>query len=102
MKKYTLTESAEADLNDILGFIADRDGVPRALYVFEMIQHAIDNLTEHPYIGVRKLNLIEDEAIRWWPVSRFLIAYDAERRPIDILRVVHAARDLPRLFAREG
>jgi toxin ParE1/3/4 len=38
---------------------------------------------------------------RFWPLTRFsyLLVYDSTRRPIEILRVVHMARDLPRLLA---
>lgn len=33
-------------------------------------------------------------------IQLFLVVYDAERSPIDILRVIHGARDLPELFRR--
>lgn len=38
---------------------------------------------------------------RFWPLVRFnyLLVYDATREPVQILRVVHTARDLPRLLA---
>ena len=32
-KGYQLTDTAEVELEDVLGFVADRDGVPRALHV---------------------------------------------------------------------
>jgi antitoxin ParD1/3/4/toxin ParE1/3/4 len=96
---YRLTESAEADLDDILGFIAERDGLSRALHVYQAFVEAFDLLADTPYIGPRKPHLTDDP-IRWWPVFRFLIVYDPEREPIDILRVIHGARELEHLFKR--
>jgi len=51
-------------------------------------------------MGTRKPELTADP-IRWWPVFRFLVVYDGEREPIDMLRVIHGARDLARLFSNE-
>jgi len=98
MSGYTLTQSAEADLDDVLGFIAERDGTGRALHVYEQFVDACERLASFPGMGVRKSQLTDD-AIRWWPVFQFLVVYDAERTPIDILRVIHSARDLGRLFS---
>ena len=99
MSGYTLTESAETDLNDILGFIAERDGTGRALHVYEKFLEAFEALAASPDIGTRKPYLTDDP-IRWWPVFRFLVVYDSQRSPIDILRVIHGARDLPRLLSK--
>lgn len=97
MSRYTLTVSAEADIDEILQFVASRDGANRALHVYEKFADAFEVLAGSPSIGTRKAHLTDDD-VRWWPVFDFLIVYDAERSPIDILRVVHGARDLPRLF----
>jgi antitoxin ParD1/3/4/toxin ParE1/3/4 len=94
---YRLTESAEADLNDILGFIAERDSIDRDLRVYEKFVEAFEALAASPGIGTRKPDLTDDP-VRWWPVFRFLVVYDAERKPIDVLRVIHGARDIARLF----
>lgn len=97
MSGYRLTESAEADLDEILGFIAERDGINRALHVYEAFTKAFERLADAPGIGTRRPPMTGD-AVRWWPVFSFLVVYDAEREPIDILRVIHGARDLRRLF----
>lgn len=100
MSGYRLTASAEADLDDILEFIAGRDGIDRALHVYNAFVEAFERLSDAPRIGTRKPDLTDD-SIRWWPVFRFLVVYEAEREPIDILRVIHGARDLRRLFPVE-
>ena len=98
MSGYRLTESAETDLHDILGFIAERDGIDRALHVYEKFVEAFEALAASPGIGTRKPEFTDDP-VRWWPVFRFLVVYDAGRKPVDILRVIHGARDITRLFA---
>lgn len=100
MSGYRLTKSAEADLVDILEHIANREGIGRALHVHEKFVEAFEALASSPRIGTRRQELTAD-ATRWWPVFRFLVVYDAEREPIDILRVIHGARDLARLFSAE-
>lgn len=97
MSGYTLTASAEADILEILQFIASRDGVDRAFHVHDKLVEAFEALAASPEIGTRKPHLT-DSTVRWWPVFRFLVMYNAERSPIDVLRVVHSARDLPGLL----
>ena len=38
-----------------------------------------------------------DDSLRVVSIYRFLVIYDPTRRPLEILRVVHGARDLTRL-----
>jgi plasmid stabilization system protein ParE len=45
-------ESAEADLNEIPGFIAERDGTSRALRVYGKFVEAFEALAVSPRIGV--------------------------------------------------
>jgi plasmid stabilization system protein ParE len=37
---------------------------------------------------------LTDKPVKFWPVFSYLIVYDPERRPIEVLRVLHGARDL--------
>ena len=34
------------------------------------------------------------EAVRFWPVGRYLIVYRVEKKPPEIVRVLHGARDV--------
>lgn len=97
MSGYLLTETAEADLDEILGFIAERDGKARALHVLDHLLDAFERLTASPGMGFHRRQLTGTE-LRWWPVFRFLILYDPQSSPLMILRVLHGARDLERLF----
>jgi plasmid stabilization system protein ParE len=47
-----------------------------------------------PELGHTREDLLQP-AIRFWPVGAYLILYAAARIPIEILAVVHGARDVP-------
>ncbi|MEM7051875.1 MAG: type II toxin-antitoxin system RelE/ParE family toxin [Acidobacteriota bacterium] len=100
MKRYLLTETAEGELEEILFFIAERDGRGRAERVLVRLLDAFDHLTSSPGIGHRKRRLTGG-TLRWWPVYRFLILYDPEAEPLTVMRILHSSRDLDQIFSGE-
>ena len=100
MSRYLLTETAEDELREILAFIAERDGKGRAERVLVHFLDAFENLASSPGIGHHKRHLTGD-ALRWWPVFRFLVLYDPEAEPLTVMRILHGARDLDRIFGGE-
>lgn len=97
MKRYALTETAERELGQILEFIAETDGLDRALHVHDKLGEAFALLADSPGIGTVKSHLTPAH-VRWWPVFKYLIVYDSSASPLVILRVIHGERDLARLF----
>lgn len=97
MSGYRLSETAEAELADILDGITERDGVDRAIHVLDKLLHAFELLADSPHLGAVRTHLTASN-VRWWSVLGFLVAYDEADSPITILRVIHGARDLDRLF----
>lgn len=96
MSRYQLTPHAVEDLFDIWTFIA-QDNPQAADRVEEEIFRACDLLGRSPYAGQIRENLTS-LPVRFWVVSRYpsyLIVYDPEKEPVQILRVIHAARNLP-------
>ena len=98
MSRYLLTETAEGELEEILDFIAERDGKERAETVLVRFLDVFENLASSPGIGHHKHDLT-GEALRWWPVFRFLVLYDPEVEPLVVMRILHGARDLNRIFS---
>lgn len=97
MSGYLLTETAEEDLEEILGYIAESDGKARAIHVLQNLVDAFERLTASPGMGYRRVQLTGPK-LRWWPVSGFLVIYDPQADPLVVMRIVHGARDLDRLF----
>ena len=94
---YQLTETAEAELAEILLYIADRDGVERALYVHDRFVRAFELLTAQPDSGTTRPDLTGGH-VRWWFVFKWVVIYAPESSPVSILRVIHGARNLERLL----
>ncbi len=63
---------------------------------------AFDLLSKMPNTGHRRSDLT-DRPLRFWlpnPYKNYLIVYDAETRPIRIIRVLHAALDAKSLLSK--
>jgi len=95
---YVLTRAAETDIAVILDFIA-RDSARGALSVHAALEHALETIAARPLIGHLRRD-IADETLRVWPVYSYLVIYRPETRPVQIVRVVHGARDLVALVTR--
>lgn len=96
MARYQLTPQAVADIFEIWSFIA-KDNPAAAERVEEAIFRACDFLSDSPLTGHLRQNLTA-LPVRFWvvqPYSNYLIVYRPENKPLQIIRVLHAARDLP-------
>lgn len=57
-------------------------------------------LAKRPGLGHTREDLFPDPTIRLWLVGSYLIIYRADRLPIEIVAVVHGARDVPAIVNR--
>lgn len=94
---FVLTPSAARDLDDILEYILDESGMSRAVHVHARLLEGISKIASHPGIGHLREDLA-DKTLRVWVVFSYLIIYRSDTRPVQILRVLHGARDLPSAF----
>jgi plasmid stabilization system protein ParE len=96
MTAYQLTVQAIADLFDIWSFIADDDPAA-ADRVEEAIFRACELLADSPLAGRIRRDLTA-LPVRFWvvqPYSNYLIVYRPENKPLQIIPILHSARDLP-------
>lgn len=89
---------AKADLVEIWDYIAD-DSENRADAFIETINQKLAVLAERPNIGRARDELGKN--IRSFPVSRYVIFYMPIQGGIDVVRVLHGARDLDTSFGSE-
>ncbi|NLR73486.1 type II toxin-antitoxin system RelE/ParE family toxin [Novosphingobium sp. ERN07] len=97
--RYILSPEAARDIEQVRDYYLDEAGAQVARHVLAQITKALRFLATTPGAGHRRDDLT-DEAVRFWPVLSYLIAYDPAMRPIGIARVLHAGRDLEALFHR--
>jgi toxin ParE1/3/4 len=92
MKRYVLTPSAKRDVNDIWDYIAN-DNIEAADRVLNALESAMVKLAKNPGVGHWREELA-DKRHRFLLVYSYLIVYRHEAKPVQIIRVLHAARDM--------
>ena len=95
MKAYRLTSKAEGDLFTIWSFIAP-DNLEAADRLEAEIFHACQQVADKPDLGHFRRDLTQ-KPVRFFTIrGTCLIVYDPAREPLEILRVLHGARDVSR------
>ena len=92
MKRFVLTPQAKQDVNDICDYIAN-DSIDAADRVLEALDNAMRRLAKSPGIGHWREELTGKQH-RVFLVYSYLIVYRHQTKPLQIIRVLHAARDL--------
>ena len=97
MPRVIRTPAAEADLWEIVVYIA-RDNEEAAFHIADRINEKFELLSQFPHAGPARPELLPD--LRSFPVGNYLILYRPIEDGVEIMRVVHGARNLRRLFHR--
>ncbi len=93
---FRLTPQAEADINEIIEYLAERsDDAPRT--VFHAFIDAFERLGGSPQIGHAREDLT-DRPLKFWGVYSYLVVYDHQASPLQIVAVLHGARDVASLM----
>lgn len=95
MSLYTATPAARHDLFNIWRFIA-RDNPEAADRIEAEIRNAFIFLSKTPQAGHVRKDLTT-KPVRFHPVRHYLIVY-RDTTPIQIVRVLHGARNIARLL----
>ncbi len=96
MKRYVLTPSAKRNINDIWDYIAN-DSIEAADRVLDALESAMIKISKNPGVGHWREELA-DKRHRFLLVYSYLIVYRHEAKPLQIVRVLHAARDLQNIL----
>jgi len=93
MAEYLLSPEALDDLQSIREFIA-LDSPTGAEQMLDELFAAFEKLAEWPRQGHTRPDLT-DRKVRFWPVASYLVVYRGDRTPLQIVAVLHGARDVP-------
>ncbi len=96
MAEFFYSREARLDLLQIWEFIA-RDDIDAADRVEHEIEQAINMLAEHPGLGHLRRDLTS-KRVRFWPVRSYLVIYDAEAHPLEVVRILSGFRDIAALL----
>ncbi|HEV7928248.1 MAG TPA: type II toxin-antitoxin system RelE/ParE family toxin [Verrucomicrobiae bacterium] len=94
MSRFLLAPSAKSDLVEIWNYYASEVGDA----------DLADRMRDEIFVGIRVVARTPDlghfrrdlanEPLRFWRVRSYLIVYRGEARPVQIVRILHGARDV--------
>lgn len=90
-RHVVFTRAAVEDLESIQTYLLSKS--PQAsLLVGDAIERAVNLLVERPYAGHARPDLTST-AVLFYPVYRYLLIYRVHEHAVEIVRVVHGARE---------
>jgi toxin ParE1/3/4 len=95
MPDITVTKQAKQDLLSIWSYIAD-DNPSAADKLLDTLNKRIGTLADHPLLGPARPDIAPD--LRYLVSLDYLILYRVRKDAVEIVRVLHGARNLSALF----
>lgn len=95
MNRYRISKQAEQDLEDIWLYVAQNDEVAADLLIAKVLNQ-FPMLAKFPDIGKKRSELMK--GLRSFPVKPYIIFYTRTSDRIEIVRVLHQARDIENQF----
>lgn len=99
MAEYVLSSEARVDLQGVWDFIA-LESVKAADSVLEELFAAFEYLAEWPGIGHTRSDLTQRD-VRFWTVRSYLVVYREKPLPLQIVAILHEARDIPSIIGTD-
>jgi len=98
MPAYVLSPDALQDLQDIWDYVA-LDSVDAADQLEDEFFNAFEKLARRPRMGHTRRDLTERD-VRFWPNGSYLIVYREHPDALQIVAVLHGARDIPEIIRK--
>lgn len=97
--RFALTEAAEQDAFDIWNHVANAESERAADRVLARIYDECEKLAEMPGMGHFRDDLASRQ-VRVWSVWSYLIIYCWQTSPIEIIAIIHGARQVQAVISR--
>ncbi len=98
-RRYILAPQAARDLVQIWRYIKKESSQETADRVESVIRSKFGYLADFPQGGHWRRDLTTAE-VRFLAVYSYLIVYRPEMKPLQIVAILHAHRDLPKILAK--
>lgn len=98
MSAYVLSPDALQDLQDIWDFVS-LDNVSAADQLQDEFFDAFEKLARLPRMGHVRPDLTERDVL-FWPIGSYLVIYRQIQRTLEIVAVLHGARDIPEVMRK--
>jgi toxin ParE1/3/4 len=90
---FELTAAARLDLLQAWNYLAENASLDVAETVLGDIENALERLAHTPGLGHRRADLTKRQLL-FYGVGWYLVIYRPKRRPLHVIRILHAARDI--------
>ena len=98
MARITRRPLAAADILDIWEYIAE-DSIEQADRWVEMLDEKFKLIATQPLMGRTRTELAAN--VRSFPFGRYVIFYEPIEDGVDVVRVLHSARDIDAVFGED-
>jgi toxin ParE1/3/4 len=95
VKRVVISAQAEADLDEIDNYITARNPTRAESFIEELYRKAL-NIGAAPLVYPKRPDLGPD--LRAALHKPYLIVFHVKKNAVEVVRIVHGARDLPRLL----
>jgi plasmid stabilization system protein ParE len=95
---YVVTPPALEDMRGILSYLHDSAGLAVALRVHEQLVRGFERIASRPHLVGHIRRDLPNEKMRAMRVYSYLVFYLPDTDPVEILRVIHGARDVSVAF----
>ncbi|SRR5579883_1438632 len=97
-RRYILAPEAAQDFVQIWRYLQKRASVEVADRVESAIRERLVFLAKTPGAGHWRKDLT-DEPVRFFPIYSYLIVYRPETKPLQVVAILHAYREVERILA---
>jgi toxin ParE1/3/4 len=104
VKPVRIRPAADADIDHALAYLWEENPAAASNFL-DAVERDFQKLSLNPGIGSpRYAHILPIKRLRMWPVSGFphLVFYLERADHIDIIRVLHSARDIPSVLLGEN
>lgn len=96
MNSYRLSKEAEQDLENLWVYLGERDDIAADRQVAKLLDR-FPMLAQFPNMGISRDRLLE--GLRSFPVKPYVVFYVLIPGGVEILRIIHQARDFEDQFS---
>lgn len=93
-RTYRLAPSASRDINAIFDYLLSTDGIDAAMHIYSGLERAFEKLGRMPGIGHRREQFTSSNLL-FFNVWSYYVVYKPDSSPLEIVRIIHSARDIP-------
>jgi len=99
---YFISPAARADMDEIWAYYAvENEDIDAADQIEDELFKAIRKVARRPGLGHLRRDLAK-EPLRFKSVRKYLIIYRSDNGPVEVVRVLHAARDVQAILGSSG